>query len=72
MARRPHPGQTEEDETPKAGPSVLLNGLHVLEAFTTDEPVLGVTEIARRVGLHKSSVSRILATLESVGFLVVT
>jgi IclR family transcriptional regulator, acetate operon repressor len=32
-----------------------------------DEPLLGVTEIARRVGLHKSTVSRTLPTLERVG-----
>lgn len=49
------------------GPSVLLNGIRVLEAFSVAEPVLGVTEIARRVELHKSTVSRILATLEQVG-----
>lgn len=48
--------------------SVLLNGLHVLEAFSAGQPVLGVTEIARAVGLHKSSVSRILATLEQAGY----
>ncbi len=48
--------------------SVLLNGLHVLEAFSIDQPVLGVTEIARRVNLHKSTVSRILATLEQAGY----
>jgi DNA-binding IclR family transcriptional regulator len=36
----------------------------VLKTFTREEPVLGVTEISRRVGLHKSTVSRILATLE--------
>ena len=35
--------------------SVLLNGLHVLEAFSIDRPVLGVTEIARRINLHKST-----------------
>jgi DNA-binding IclR family transcriptional regulator len=29
--------------------------------------VLGVTEIARRVGLHKSTVSCALATLEQAG-----
>lgn len=49
-------------------PSVLLNGLRVLESFSITEPVLGVTEIARRVDLHKSSVSRILATLEKAGY----
>lgn len=48
--------------------SPLLNGLHVLEAFTVDEPLLGVSEIARKVNLHKSSVSRILATLQRAGY----
>ena len=33
----------------RASASVLLNGLQVLEAFTIDEPLLGVTEIAGRV-----------------------
>lgn len=49
-------------------PSVLLNGLRVLESFSLAEPTLGVTEIARKVDLHKSSVSRILATLEKAGY----
>ena len=48
----------------RAGASVLLNGLKVLETFSIEEPLLGVTEIAGRVGMHKSSVSRILALLE--------
>ncbi len=52
----------------KPSPSVLLNGLRVLEAFSITEPVLGVTEIARKVDLHKSSVSRMLATLEKAGY----
>lgn len=46
------------------GTSVIVNVLQVIRCFTVDEPVLGVTEIAAQVGLHKSSVSRILATLE--------
>ena len=54
------------DSRPSA--SVLLNGLRVLESFSLTEPVLGVTEIARKVDLHKSSVSRILATLEKAGY----
>jgi len=52
----------------RASASVLLNGLHVLEAFSIDEPVLGVSEIARKVDQHKSTVSRILATLERAGY----
>lgn len=36
----------------------------MLKSFTREEPVLGVNEISRRVGVHKSTASRILATLE--------
>ncbi|WP_240898848.1 IclR family transcriptional regulator [Kocuria sediminis] len=44
--------------------SVVSHALRVLRCFSVDEPLLGVTEIAARVGLHKSTVSRLLATLE--------
>lgn len=46
------------------GASVIVNVVDVLRCFTTERPEVGVTEIAMEVGLHKSSVSRILATLE--------
>lgn len=46
------------------GASVIVNVLQVIRCFTVDEPLQGVTDIAAQVGLHKSSVSRILATLE--------
>lgn len=44
--------------------SVVSNAISVLRCFSVNEPLLGVTEIAGRVGLHKSTISRILATLE--------
>lgn len=50
--------------TDAKGASVIVNAIAVLRSFTADEPMLGVTEIAGRVGLHKSTVSRILATFE--------
>lgn len=40
----------------------------ILKAFDSASPELGVSEIGRRVNLHKSTVSRLLATLESEGF----
>ncbi|MEO5780723.1 MULTISPECIES: IclR family transcriptional regulator [Arthrobacter] len=46
------------------GASVIANAIAVLRTFSAEEPLLGVTEIASRVGLHKSTVSRILATFE--------
>jgi len=39
----------------------------VLRAFTASEPVLGVTELGRKLGLHKSTVHRLLASLERGG-----
>lgn len=45
----------------------VLNAVKVLQSFSIAEPQLGVTEIARRVELHKSTVSRILSTLELAG-----
>jgi DNA-binding IclR family transcriptional regulator len=56
------PGTTGNGDT--KGTSVIVNAIAVLRTFTADEPLLGVTEIANRVGLHKSTVSRILATFE--------
>ena len=46
------------------GPSAIRSVIAVLRCFTAQDPLQGVTEIAVQVGLHKSSVSRILATLE--------
>lgn len=48
--------------------SVVHNVIDVLRCFSTDEPLVGVTEIAQQVGLHKSSISRLLATLEAEGW----
>jgi DNA-binding IclR family transcriptional regulator len=45
----------------------VTNALRVLEAFETDE-MLGVTELSKRLHLHKNNVFRILATLEEKGW----
>lgn len=44
--------------------SPVATAMAVLRCFDADRPVLGVVEIADIVGLHKSTVSRILVTLE--------
>ncbi len=43
------------------------NALRLLKAFQ-DEAEIGVTELSRRLGLHKNNVFRLLATLEEEGF----
>lgn len=53
---------------PQGAPAALLNGLAILEAFSIRRPALGVTEIAEIVGLHKSTVSRMLNGLAELGY----
>jgi len=57
MARRP------------TGESVLSRAVRILEAFTPEEPVLRVSEIARRTGLHLATASRLVAELAAHGLL---
>jgi DNA-binding IclR family transcriptional regulator len=57
-------GHEDTEGSDSRGISALKNGIAVLRAFSVEDPVLGVSEIAGKVGLHKSTVSRILATLE--------
>ncbi|TXH57486.1 MAG: IclR family transcriptional regulator [Burkholderiaceae bacterium] len=52
--------------------STVSKALQVLEAFSYERPVLGVSELARQLGMGKSSVHRILSTLAEQGFVVKT
>ena len=54
---------------PKSDYSIqtVSNALRLLEVFF-DEPELGVSELSRRLGLHKNNVFRLLATLELGGY----
>jgi DNA-binding IclR family transcriptional regulator len=45
----------------------VTNALRLLDAFESDEEI-GVTELARRLHLHKNNVFRLLATLEDTGW----
>jgi IclR family pca regulon transcriptional regulator len=47
----------------------LVRGLDVLSLFTSEDPALSLTEIVHRLNLTKSSVFRVLATLETGGYL---
>jgi len=46
----------------------VSRALDLLEAFTVREAALGVTELARKLNLHKNNVFRLLATLETRGY----
>jgi IclR family pca regulon transcriptional regulator len=47
----------------------LERGLAVLSAFSSTRPLIGVSEIARDVGLSRSSAHRYIATLAALGYL---
>lgn len=47
----------------------IERAVSILNAFTPDEPELGVSEIAQRLGLHKSTVHRFVVNLEAAGLL---
>ena len=47
----------------------VSHALDILESFTRTEDELGVTELSKRLGLHKNNVFRLLATLEHRGYI---
>ncbi|ATG51218.1 ArsR family transcriptional regulator [Brachybacterium vulturis] len=58
---------TTGNESPVRSGSPVATAMAILRCFTAQHPVLGVVDIAEQVGLHKSSVSRMLPTLEAEG-----
>lgn len=47
----------------------VSHALDLLEQFHDDVDELGVTELSKRLKLHKNNVFRLLATLESRGYI---
>lgn len=57
----------------KSNPQILSsvsNALRILKSFSTFEPTQTVSELAESLGLAKSTVSRLLSTLASEGFVI--
>ncbi|KAA9154684.1 IclR family transcriptional regulator [Amycolatopsis acidicola] len=50
--------------------TALKRGLDILDMFSAEQRVVGISEIATRLAIHKSSASRLAATLASSGYLV--
>ena len=47
----------------------LLHGLEILDMFERDRPEIGIGEMAVQLGLHRSTTSRLAATLATAGYL---
>lgn len=65
------PPSAVEPATPAVSPRYRIQAIEravaILNAFTVDDPELGVTELAERVGLHKSTVHRFMVNLDAAG-----
>jgi DNA-binding IclR family transcriptional regulator len=65
-------GGKDTKQPPRDGTiGALLHGLAVLDMFTQDRPVVGIAEVARELGVHRSTASRLAATLATGGYLEV-
>lgn len=56
-------------EQEKGTVRAVERALDILLCFAGTETELGLSDIAKRIGLHKSTVHRLLASLESKGFI---
>jgi IclR family acetate operon transcriptional repressor len=65
--------QVSQSQTRQNGSSVraLARGLNILRCFDKDHRELGLIEISRLTGLHKTTALRLVKTLESAEFLAV-
>lgn len=63
--------EPEPDSRGIAAPPVesVRRALRILRCFSVDRPELGISDIARELRMYKSTVHRLLATLELEGFL---
>lgn len=52
-----------------AGNQAVCRAIAVLKAFSDDAPEMGVTEVGRKIGLHKSTVYRLLSAFEGEGLI---
>lgn len=56
-------------DKPTASVEAIERAIRILDAFSVDRPELGVAELARFLGLKRSTVHRALVTLEAGGLL---
>ncbi len=59
-----------EETNPKTGVDAVNRALSILTCFTERDDRLSLTEISKRTGLYKSTVLRLIESLELQGFLV--
>ncbi len=61
--------RSERGEGLVTGNQAVRRAIAVLKAFSDDAPEMGVTEVSRKVDLHKSTVYRLLSAFEGEGLI---
>jgi IclR family KDG regulon transcriptional repressor len=69
MDAKVKPAAAPEPKSASGRLSSVTSALRVLKVFSHSEPELGISSIAQRLGLAKSTVHRLAVTLASEGFL---
>jgi IclR family KDG regulon transcriptional repressor len=65
VAARPEPAA--RGVSPRYRIQAIERAVSILNAFSPEDPELGVTELAERLGLHKSTVHRFMVNLDAAG-----
>jgi len=63
---------TEDAAAPEGGVTAVTRALSLMEAFGVGESSLGLAELSRRVGMHKTTVLRLARTLALSRYMVQT
>jgi hypothetical protein len=69
MRKRARPADGAEAAETSNPAASLTRGLEILRSFTAEDTTLGNQELIERTGLPKATVSRLTATLVSLGYL---
>lgn len=67
-SNRSHDRELAADAGRPAAVTSVVRALRILASFDASRPLLGVSELARGLGLSKTTIHRLLQTLESEGF----
>jgi DNA-binding IclR family transcriptional regulator len=68
MSTEPNNSLADQAGSPEGGVAAVDRAFSILAAFNIDQESLSLAEIARRTGLYKSTILRLIASLEKAGF----
>ena len=68
MPRKARAASLADHDAAPGGAAAVDRALSLLAAFRDGDTALGLAELAQRTGLYKSTVLRLLASLEHAGF----